>query len=211
VCYGFSTISDHLQSIDTSVLRDIRRTLMNKRAGSLFLGFFLILIVLVAFGLHQSKGHGARNNLPTAVADKQAPDYSGYFTEEAPRGKWQVAAHGDENQKLIDDAPVLVDRVQSLLGNGKWMNLIVKTVGIRNNTPKPVREVKLKWILSTEEAPTLLQGYTPSFDVRIPTKDRQTGRSPNRTRSLPPYDSGRTRTTTVPPRLMNCTACTTSV
>lgn len=145
---------------------------MNKRTGSLVLGLFVILTALAAVGLHQLKRQGPHNKL-AALTDKQPSDYSGYLTEAAPRGSWKIAARGDLDQELVDDAPVVVDHVQSLLGNGKWMNLIVRAVGVRNKARQPLKEVRFKWVLSTEEAPSVLQGYTPSFGVRTPSNGRQ--------------------------------------
>ena len=146
---------------------------MNKRARSLFLGLSLLFTALMLLSVLQSSGHSTENKLPKEAALSKAPDYSGYFTEERPQGKWQVAAHGDEYQKLIDRAPVVVDRVQSLLGSDQWMNLIVRSVGIKNNTPKTIREVKLKWVLSTEEVPVTLEGYLPSFEVQVYNQSRR--------------------------------------
>jgi hypothetical protein len=144
---------------------------MDKRAGSLFL-LFLLLAALAASGLHQGKEQGAGNNLLAAATTEQwrLADFSKHLTEEAPRGKWQIAAHGDSSQRVVADAPVQVEHVQSLLGGGKWANLIVRKVGIKNTARKSVRSVKLKWIISTEEVPVVLDGYTSSFDVEIPTQ-----------------------------------------
>ncbi len=146
---------------------------MNKRAGSLFLVFLLLAVALAASGLRQGSGQVAGNNLLTAAAAEQLrlADFSRNLTREAPGGKWQVAARGDANQRLAEDAPAAVGRVQSLLGGGKWMNLIVRKVDIRNNSLKTVRSVQLRWIISTDEVPVVLDGYTPSFDVAIPSKD----------------------------------------
>jgi hypothetical protein len=145
---------------------------MNKRAGSLFLIFLLLTAALLALGLVQGKGLVAGNSFPAAAATERArlADFSKHLTEAAPRGKWQIAAHGDSSQRDVADAPVQVEHVQSLLGGGKWANLIVRKVGIKNTTRKSVRSVKLKWIISTEEAPVVLDGYTTSFAVEVPTQ-----------------------------------------
>ena len=145
---------------------------MNKRAGSFVLVFLLLAVAVVASSLRQSKGQGAVNQLLTAAAAEQVrlADFSKNLTPEAPGGTWQVAAHGDSNQRDVADAPVQVDNVQSIIGGGKWANLIVRKVGIKNTTRKSVRSVKLKWVLSMDEIPVVLDGYTPSLSTEIPTE-----------------------------------------
>lgn len=146
---------------------------MKRRGRILFFTLFL-LTTLMALGI-KSQIKNSNKNPADMRSKKQPVDYSGYFTEEGPKGKWFVAAATDASQRTSDDVPVVIDRVSSLLGQGKFVNLIVRQVTLLNRTPKSVREVKLGWKLVTaqDEDATMLQGSTPFFAVSIFRMTRQ--------------------------------------
>src|ERR1041384_2900574 len=104
---------------------------MNRRHHTLFFTLFL-LIPLVVLGLSQSQVKNSNKDPSETRPKKQLIDYSRYFTEEGPSGKWFVAAATDVSQRANNGVPVVIDSVRSLLGKGKFVNLIVKRVALLN-------------------------------------------------------------------------------
>src|ERR1700750_577096 len=106
---------------------------MNRLRQTLFLTLFL-LAFLGVLGLSQSHIKNSNKNVITNDSKKRLVDYSQYFTEESPGGKWVVAAAVDVPQRLDGEVPVVIDGVRSLLGEGKFVDLIVKRVTLINRT-----------------------------------------------------------------------------
>jgi len=146
---------------------------MSRRVRIVFFALLLCLAALPVFDFPVSRGQqSVTPPSPAPEPERKVPDYSRYFTEEGPRGQWHVSAVRDENQSFDGQAPVAVDRVRSIVAEGPWSNLIVQTVGFQNRSRKPVKEVRLKWILSREGTPVVLQGHIASLDARIPKGGR---------------------------------------
>jgi len=140
---------------------------MNRQCQTVFTLF--LLTSLMALGLGQSHVKNSNKNMVENGSKKQLADYGQYFTEEGPKGRWVVAAAIDVNQRADDKAPVVIDGVRSLLGQGKLVDLIVKRVTLINRTSKSVREITLGWRLITDQKQdvAILEGSTPSFAVSI--------------------------------------------
>ena len=152
-----------------------------KRHHGIVLTLFLALILPLTSGLSQTVKEVADKPCPQPKLTRPAADYSRYFTEASPKGKWYVSASGDPSQASDNDVPVLVMGVQSLLGRGESADLIVNRVVLKNKTQRTIKAVKLRWLLTAGEDQTsvVLQGDTPAFEVMLPRLGHQRVDSPS--------------------------------
>ena len=151
-----------------------------KRHHRVVLVPFLALVLPLTLGLSQTTQEVVDKPCPQPKQGRPAADYSRYFTEASPKGKWYVSASGDPSQASDTNVPALVMGVQSLLGRGESADLIVNRVVLKNVTQRTIRSVKLRWMLTTgeEQASVVLQGDTPAFEVMLPKFSHQKVDSP---------------------------------
>jgi hypothetical protein len=117
-----------------------------------------------------------------ALAEQsQAPQERQVFTEDdlavqKVRGKWDVSARPDFEQKNDPSAPVVVEGLSTYSGGGKYVGLHkIKTVEVRNRSQQAVASLQLSWAVHTAVeqggffAPgaVVLEGSTPFFDVKV--------------------------------------------
>jgi hypothetical protein len=151
-----------------------------KRHHGIALTLFLALILPLTSGFGQTVTEVANKPCPQPKEGRPTADYSRYFTERSPKGKWYVSASADPSQASYNDVPVLIMGVQSLLGRGESADLIVNKVVLRNTTQRTIKALRLRWQLTTGEDQTsvVLQGDTPAFEVMLPMLSRQRVDSP---------------------------------
>src|SRR5215831_8006625 len=110
---------------------------MTRHRRTLFAVFF-VMIPLVVLGLSQNRVTKPTTKPTTNATEGSSTrvpiDYSAYFTEEGPGGNWVVAAAIDRNQRENNQAPVVIDGIRSLLGQGRFVDLIVRRVILANRT-----------------------------------------------------------------------------
>jgi hypothetical protein len=141
-----------------------------KQQYKVSLSLFLTLMLIGTLGMSQTAKDSTGKSSNKTKQQPKVIDYSHYFTEPSPKGQWHIAAASDMEQASVTDTPVLVAGVQSLLGRGKWADLIVKRVVLKNRSQRTVRSVRLRWLLTTndEQSKVLLQGDTSAFEVMLP-------------------------------------------
>jgi hypothetical protein len=88
---------------------------------------------------------------------------------EGPAGKWWVSALPERNQRDDFNVPVFVVGTRSLTAHGRFTNLIVAGVTLKNRTPKVVNSVRLGWSLATVTGPSVpvAEGKTELFKVEV--------------------------------------------
>lgn len=98
------------------------------------------------------------------------------FSEQGLRGRWAVLSVPDPAQDGV--SPVVVQKVSSFIGAGKWQGNL-KLVGgkLRNDSTKSVKAVQLEWAITPQEDAddVLLRGVMPPFAAQL---------SPNEVRSM---------------------------
>lgn len=151
---------------------------MRRHTMNVLLAFSLIVTGLATLGVSQlEKQKGVTNQTREA---EETIDMSQYLTEASPAGNWGVAASADITQKEDASMPVVSSGVQSVLISGKAVNLVVRKVQLTNRTQKPVKEVKLQWLLATgkDQQTVVLQGDTSFFNAFLPARGKQKVDSP---------------------------------
>jgi len=110
-----------------------------------------------------------QGELPTA-----ANNYG--FSEPSPAGDWVVRADFDISQSNDPDVPVVLAGIRMYGGKGAWQKqLMIESVTLSNRTQKQIQEVKLGWIILSEQdrkarknrEAALLDGYTKPFQMKV--------------------------------------------
>lgn len=108
-----------------------------RRPTASFSAMFILMaaaLMVVATGKKESKSANAttspqeKEDLPKIFAAEGA---------EGPPGDWWVAAVPDLNQKEGDNVPVTIVGTRSLTASGRFANLLVAGVTIKNSTTNP--------------------------------------------------------------------------
>ena len=144
---------------------------MTRLVVLLFTAFTLLLTTAIAISMNKGKFQD-QNTTKSAVKQRRDPEEVRIFEAEGPQkhpGKWFVAAVPDESPVDDINVPIIVVSTRSLSGNGKWKNLIVADVSLKNRTEKTVKRVGLKWMLTPfENSDSILyQGYTAIFETEV--------------------------------------------
>jgi hypothetical protein len=140
--------------------------------------FVPLLIVTALINLSVSQSQKQQKVTDDSNQDKKAGetiDLSQYLTKATPLGDWGVAATADISQSDDANMPVVCSGVQSVLITGKVVNLVISKVKLENRSRRPVKEVKLEWLLTTSEdpQPVLLRGQTAFFNAFLPAFRKQ--------------------------------------
>ena len=83
---------------------------MGRQRRTFFFALFL-LTPLVVLGLSQNRVTNTTSTTKKTAEDqsrRQSVDYSRYFTEQGPSGKWFVAAAADVGQRANNEVPILL-------------------------------------------------------------------------------------------------------
>jgi len=137
----------------------------------------LFTLIITSLGARNSAtkttiGNGIPQQ-PTSrtLQTRSRSDETAEFIKEGPQGPpglWGVAARPDLNQLNDANVPVILVSTRSMIGEGKWANLIVSRGGFQNRSAKTVKNIQLKWVLkSIYNNAEVLQGSTPIFEIQL--------------------------------------------
>lgn len=123
-------------------------------------------------GQNKSNPEPSNKNSDAVKQDSEAYNERNSFSEEGPRGDWSAAILPETRQSEDMTVPVVVADTKSLLGKGRWKNLKLLGVRLRNRSSKSVQAVKLGWVVTPweDEKTIIAQGSLPYLEIQIPAR-----------------------------------------
>jgi hypothetical protein len=124
-----------------------------------------------------------QNAKPVEAARKQKEDISKVFAEEGkegPAGRWWAAILPDKNQKETFNIPVYVVGTRSYTASGRFTNIILAAVMVKNRSSALVKKIALKWTLAETKDLTnsLLEGRTEAFNAEVGSEEIKVVKTP---------------------------------
>lgn len=144
---------------------------MKRRAALILIMLILIFSTIAAIAISKSKPQNGKPVEPAQQGEKRE-DLPRIFAEEGaegPKGNWRVAALPDKSQSENPGVPAFLTATRSLTASGRFSNLIVAGVTVKNRGNKATRNIRLKWFLVRANNPTLLvvTGQTATFRAEV--------------------------------------------
>lgn len=141
----------------------------------------LMLLAIIAIALNNDNRQNA--NFPEATQEKRVniPEVFAEEGKEGPLGNWWVAILPDENQKNDANVPVYIIGTRSFTATGKFTNVLLADVLVKNTTAKAVKKIALKWILTdTKDSINFLsEESTEAFNAEVEGREANAVKTPH--------------------------------